>query len=154
MNVLQRIALSLIGVLAAPAMTADSPPAAPAPGVSLRSLAATLDGYVVMQVEYCLRNVPELSTELSMAHATYSQASARAVQILSQRYPRAEAVGSLRLDSNNPKAKEMQLRHIQSQGFRQCPGLVAYMHSATGESLATQLDSNYQNALRSYSRSQ
>jgi hypothetical protein len=136
MNALHRSVTAIISVVASSAALAASP-AGSATSAWQRAI-GSIQASVLVQVEYCMRNVPELRTELALTHATYSLASKQAAEILSRRFPNASVVNSARLvDGNDPRAREEALKQAQSTGYeRLCPALVTYMHSATGESLA------------------
>jgi hypothetical protein len=144
MNALQRLALLVTAVFAGHAMAAESGPPA-----TFRSVVASRDNFVIAQVEYCLRNAPELSAELSLAHATYAQASALAVQILDRQYPKTETLARVVVaDDIDSRSKAMLLRDIQSHGPGQCPAVVSYLHNATGETLAKTLGADFESLRR------
>ena len=101
-------------------------------------LVASSDATITRRVEYCLRNMPELTELLTLAHATYSQASTEAAFILERKFPASEyTIHRARIETSAAKASEFDLKQAHSRGFqRLCPELIVYMHNATGESLA------------------
>lgn len=106
-----------------------------------------------MQVDYCLRNAPELSAELVLAHTIYSQASGWAAEILGRKYPEPVAARNIRIGTDS-RAESVQLRSIQSRGPAQCVDLVRYMQKANGESLAKDRAHDYENMLKRIQQSQ
>jgi len=143
MNVKQCLIIVTSSLLAA--VTGAAEPQTDARATTIRMMIQGYDRFVSMQVEYCLRNAPELTAELVFAHATYVQASERAEQILESRYPRAIVSRSNVLaDGSDPRTRSFQLKQIQSRGPQQCDGVVYSMHKATGESLAATIGRGYE----------
>jgi hypothetical protein len=101
-------------------------------------LVARGEAAIATRMEYCLRNMPELTELLAMAHVTYSQAAIEAASILEGRFPASEsAIQGAGIETSGAKAAEFDLRQARSEGFeRLCPNLIVHMHNATGESLA------------------
>ena len=90
----------------------------------------------VTQVEYCMRNLPEIRLELALAHATFVQALDRAGDLLGQRYP---ALSQVCLGSDGREA-ERALRGAQASGpDRFCVPMLYRMHNSTGRSVAEEL---------------
>lgn len=88
------------------------------------------------QVEYCMRNMPEIRLELSLAHATFTQALDRAADLLSQRFP---SLMQVRLGSDGREV-ELALRSAQAEGpDRFCVPMLYRMHNATASSLTEEL---------------
>ncbi len=106
---------------------------------------------VVTRVEYCLRNLPELTEPLVAAHAIYFRASTEAASILERQFPASRFNIQRALVETSPQvAAEYDLKQARSEGFnRVCPDLIAYMRKANGESLAR----SYGDTLSSLQRS-
>jgi hypothetical protein len=150
---LQTFALALVSTISVGAAAADSQSNPQL--ISARSLVFSFDRFVGMQVDYCLRNAPELSAELLLAHTIYAQALGWAAEIVARRYPDPVATSTVRLsDATDSRANASQLRSIQSRGPAQCVELVSYMLRASGESLAKDRIRDYENMLRRIQRSQ
>jgi hypothetical protein len=100
----------------------------------VRSGKATL----TRNVEYCLRNMPELTEQFVEAHASYSRAATDAAVILERQFPASKfTIYRARIETSPKTAAEIDLRVAHSRGFNLlCPEIVAYMRKATGESLA------------------
>jgi hypothetical protein len=143
MYVMQIIAFVASALVAAAPGAAESQP--DRNSTTVRALIQGQDRFVSMQVEYCLRNAADLTAELVLAHATYAQASERAEQLVRARYPLA-VVSRFNVfsDGLDPRTRSFQLKQIQSRGPQQCDGLVSYMHSSTGESLAATIGRAYE----------
>jgi hypothetical protein len=143
MNVKQCLAIVTSSLVSAVTGAAESQVGEHA--TTVRMMIQGQDRFVAMQVEYCLRNAPDLTADLVLAHATYVQASERAAQILGSRYPLAIVLRfDVFADGSDPKTRSFQLRQIQSRGPQQCDGLVSDMHKATGESLAATIGRGYE----------
>ncbi len=147
MNAVKLFALALGTVIPAAAGAADPEPV-PRP-ISVHLMMSSFDRFVAMQVDYCLRNAPELTEELVLAHTTYSQASGWAAEILGRKYSDSAAVATVRiLESTDSNGKSLQLRSIQSRGPAQCVDVVRFMYRATGESLAKDRAGDFESMLK------
>ena len=133
MYALKRLTFAIVAMgIAAPSLAAAQT-AVPSDG---ELMVGRVQASVRTRVEYCLRNLPELREQLSLAHATYSLAAAQAAQILKRRYPGSNR--NIRFEKQySAVASDFDLKQARSEGFeRLCPSLITYMHNATGESLA------------------
>jgi len=96
---------------------------------------------VLTQVEYCMRNMPEIRLELALAHATFNQALDRAGDLLSQRFP---SLATVRLGTDG-RETALALKSAQAEGpDRLCVAMLYRMHNATGQSLAKDLEPSFQ----------
>lgn len=93
------------------------------------------------RVEYCLRNVPELTESLIAAHANYSRALVEAAEILDRDFPATKfTFQRFRVQKSLQTAAADDLRRAHSEGFdRVCPSIILYMQRATGRSLAKEV---------------
>jgi hypothetical protein len=149
-NALQRLTLALASTVAVAAIAAEQPATR---SISASSLVESHRTFVAMQVEYCLRNEPDLLEVLVLSHATYLQASEGAALRLVEKYPTATSSQRIVLATGtDARAKSAQLRMIQARGFSQCPELVAYMHNATADSLTSSYQRDYVNLLNAIQR--
>ncbi len=142
MSVLQKLGLAVLSLGASAVIAGESRPA-PALTTGQR-IVASFQVFHLTQVEYCLRNVPELREQLSLAYATYSVAVTQAAEILSKRFPSSKVIDAVHVTAaNDERSKELLLRQIRSMGLEPCGSLVSYMHGATGESLAKMYGDNF-----------
>jgi hypothetical protein len=143
MNAATRSGFFLYSVFATMAATAQS-----APELAGARFLAPIRSMTLTQVEYCMRNAAELRTELALAHATYSLALDRAVQILDERFPEGRRVAASRLNTDTKRSEESALKSAESAGPGVCPLLLTHMHNATGESLAAHFGDAYSRILQ------
>ena len=95
----------------------------------------------ITRVEYCLRNMPELTEQLVAAHANYSRAVAEAATIVERDFPASSfTFQRIRVQTSAKVAADNDLKQARSEGFnRVCPNMIVYMQNATGRSLATEV---------------
>ncbi len=96
---------------------------------------------VTTRVEYCLRNVPELTEPLVAAHSNYSRAVIEAAEILDRDFPASKfTFQRMRVQASKQAAAADDLKRAHSEGFdRVCPSIILYMQRATGTSLAKEV---------------
>lgn len=135
MRILRTLVL-LVGIQgASSAVAAESATTVP---MTAQAVVKRTEAWVATRMEYCLRNVPELTEPLVAAHAIYSRASIEAAAMLERQYPASKlTIQRARVEASRSAAAEFDLRQACSEGFnRVCPQLLTYMVGATGESLA------------------
>lgn len=100
------------------------------------------------RVEYCLRNMPELTEQLVAAHANYSRAVTEAAAIVERDFPASSfTFQRLRVQTSAQAAADEDLKRARSEGFnRVCPDIIVYMQNATGRSLAKEVGEMVLNA--------
>jgi hypothetical protein len=108
---------------------------------------------VITRMEYCLRNMPELTEQLVEAHAKYSQAAADATVILDREFPASRfTIQRARVQTSPGVAATYDLKQARSEGFNQaCPRLIEYMSGATSGSVAKSIGDLLTSLQRQYS---
>jgi hypothetical protein len=92
------------------------------------------------RMEYCLRNMPELTDSLVSAHSNYSRAAAEAAAIVDRDYPASSFTFQRVRIQMPPQSTVDDLKRARSEGFNLlCPNLIAYMQRATDKSLAKEI---------------
>jgi hypothetical protein len=99
------------------------------------------------RMEYCLRNMPELTDSLVAAHSNYSRAAAEAAAIVDRDYPASSFTFQRVRVLVPPQSAEEDLKMARSEGFNLlCPNLIVYMQRATGKTLAKEIGDMLLNA--------
>lgn len=140
MHVLKNLVLPIVALVAAASVLAADMTETTLPMTGQRMLKRG-EVSITTRVEYCLRNMPELTEPLVEAHANYARALAEASVILERDFPESRfTFQRMRVQKSMQAAAQDDLKRAHSEGLdRVCPSIITYMQRATGSSLAKEV---------------